>query len=217
LKIAVFVSGKGSNLQAILNSPELKDLVEVKAVISDKINCAAFLIAQRHSIPTYSLGSPKSHKTPQNLTDSVNPGAENCIRYDELPDLLVQFNIDLIVLAGFLKLIPDSIIKRYKFRIINIHPALLPSFGGKGMYGLNVHKAVFDSSAKVSGPTVHFVDETFDTGKIIVQRCVDISDVSSPEEIAGRVLELEHQVLPFVLKKFAEGKITIVGNRVVVD
>jgi len=84
------------------------------------------------------------------------------------------------------------------------------------MYGLNVHKAVFDSSAKVSGPTVHFVDETFDTGKIIAQRCVDISDAASPEEIAGRVLKLEHEILPFVIKKFAEGKVIVVDKRVIV-
>lgn len=210
MKIAVFVSGRGSNLQAIINSDELKDLIEIKAVVSDKVDCAAFAIARSHSIPTYSIGSPRNGHLPK-------AGSEGLISYRELSELLVQFNVELIVLAGFLKLIPTFLLDQYKFRIINIHPALLPSFGGKGMYGLNVHKAVFDSSAKVSGPTVHFVDETFDTGKIIAQRCVDISDVSSPEEIAERVLVLEHQILPFVIKKFAEGKITIVGRRVVVD
>ncbi len=209
MKIAVFVSGRGSNLQAIINSDELRNLVEIKAVVSDKIDCPAFEIARSHSISTYTIGSLRSEHSPK----VSNIGL---ISYNELSDLLIQFNVELIVLAGFLKLIPDYIINRYKFRIINIHPALLPSFGGKGMYGLNVHKAVFDSSAKVSGPTVHFVDETFDSGRIIAQRCVDISEVSSPEEIAEKVLKLEHEILPFVIRKFAEGKITVVGNRVIV-
>jgi formyltetrahydrofolate-dependent phosphoribosylglycinamide formyltransferase len=200
LKIAVFVSGRGSNLKAILTSEELKQLVEVKVVISDKISCPAFQIAESFSIPTYSIGDKAG-----------------CIKYEELIPLLLEFKVDLIVLAGFLKLIPHELIDIFRNRIINIHPALLPSFGGKGMYGSNVHKAVFESSAKVSGATVHFVDYTYDTGNIIAQRCVDISDVKSPEEIAERVIKIEHELLPFVLKKIALGKVSIVNKRVIVD
>jgi len=199
LKIAVFVSGRGSNLKAILNSRETKDIVEVKCVVSDKADCGAFKIAENFSIPTYSIGN--------------KPGY---ISYSELLGILNKSGVELIVLAGFLKLIPVELVSAYKDRIINIHPALLPSFGGSGMYGINVHKAVFESSAKVSGPTVHFVDDTFDTGRIIAQRCVDISDVKSPEEIAQRVLDEEHKVLPFVIRKFAECKIKIENNRVIV-
>jgi len=198
LNIVVFVSGRGSNLQAILNSDLLKDKVEVKAVFSDKISCPAFDISRQRSIEYYSLGE-----------------RENCINYGELVSLLDSFKIELLVLAGFLKLIPNSVISLFKNRIINIHPALLPSFGGKGMYGIKVHEAVFKSSAKVSGATVHFVDETYDTGRIIAQQCVDISDVSSPEEIAARVLKVEHKLLPFVIDKFADGKIKILNERVV--
>ena len=113
-------------------------------------------------------------------------------------------------------MIPSNLLKKFEGKIINIHPALLPSFGGKGMYGLNVHKAVFESSAKVSGVTIHFVDETYDTGKIIAQKCVDISTAKSPEEIASMVLEIEHQLLPFVIKKFAEDKVKRINNRVIV-
>ena len=200
MKIAVFVSGRGSNLKAILTSEELKQLVEVKVVISDKISCPAFQIAESFSIPTYSIGDKAG-----------------CIKYEELIPLLLDFKVDLIVLAGFLKLIPHELIDIFRNRIINIHPALLPSFGGKGMYGSNVHKAVFESSAKVSGATVHFVDYTYDTGNIIAQRCVDISDVKSPEEIAERVIKIEHELLPFVLKKIALGKVSIVNKRVIVD
>ena len=199
MKIAVFVSGRGSNLQAILNSQNDQSKFEVKAVFSDKLDCAAFEIAKGRAIAAFSLGNK-----------------EGCVGYDSLSNLLAELEIDLIVLAGFLKLVPEEIVERYQNKIINIHPALLPSFGGKGMYGIKVHKAVFESSAKVSGATVHFVDLTYDTGRIIAQRCVDISDVKSPEEIAERVLKIEHQILPFVVAKFAEDKIKIENNRVII-
>ena len=197
MKISVFVSGRGSNLKAIINSPELKNKVEVALIISDKVFCPAFEIAKKYSIPHYTLG--------------IKQGG---IEIDELLNLFDRNNIELIVLAGYLKIIPSEITNRYKNQIINIHPALLPSFGGKGMYGMKVHKAVFDSSCKVSGATVHFVDENYDTGKIIAQRCVDISDAQSPEEIAARVLEVEHQLLPAVIKMFIENRIWFKNGRV---
>lgn len=197
MKISVFVSGRGSNLNAIINSPELKNKVEVALIISDKVFCPAFEIAKYNSIPHFTLG--------------IKQGG---IEIDELLNLFDKNNIELIVLAGYLKIVPIEITNRYKNRIINIHPALLPSFGGKGMYGIKVHKAVFDSSCKVSGATVHFVDETYDTGKIIAQRCVDISDVKSPDEIAARVLEVEHQLLPAVIKLFNENRIRFENGRV---
>jgi phosphoribosylglycinamide formyltransferase 1 len=200
LNIAVFVSGRGSNLKAILDSPDLTELVKIKAVFSDKLNCPAFDIARSHSIPVYSLGQK-----------------EGCLPFSELTGVLKTHLIDLIVLAGFLKLIPEEIVEEYKFRIINIHPALLPSFGGSGMYGNRVHEAVFNSSVKVSGATVHFVDNTYDTGIIIAQRCVDISDVRSSEEIAERVLETEHFLLPYTIKKIAQNKINRTGGRVIVE
>ncbi len=200
LAVSVFVSGRGSNLRAILDSPELKNLVEVKAVVSDKLNCPAFDIAKKFSIPVYSVGKKAGF-----------------VSFDEINSVLIEFKIDLIVLAGFLKLIPENFISSFSNKIINIHPALLPSFGGPGMYGMNVHRAVFESSAKVSGATVHFADESFDTGRIIAQRCVDISDVKSPEEIAERVLKIEHQILPFVIEKIALGKVFVDNNRVRVE
>jgi formyltetrahydrofolate-dependent phosphoribosylglycinamide formyltransferase len=199
LKIAVFVSGRGSNLQAILDSPELKTLVTVAAVFSDKSECGAFSLARQHSVQTFTVGLK-----------------EGCINPDQLLQKIIYLEIDLIVLAGYLKLIPADIIEKYQGKIINIHPALLPSFGGKGMYGIRVHQAVFDSSVRISGPTVHFVDSTYDTGKIIAQQCVDISDVQSPEEIAGRVLKIEHKLLPLVIRKIAEGKVKQINNRIIV-
>ncbi len=197
MKIAVFVSGRGSNLQAILDSQAKYKNVEVNAVFSDKTDCGAFQIAESYSIPKFCIGNKSG-----------------CTGYQDLPGLLSELGIEFIVLAGFLKLIPLEIIKKFKNRIINIHPALLPSFGGKGMYGMNVHSAVFNSSAQISGVTIHFVDETYDTGKIIAQKSVDIGDLNSAEEIAERVLNVEHELLPYVVNKFAEGKVVIDGNRV---
>ena len=134
--------------------------------------------------------------------------------YEKLVEQFQLIPIHLVVLAGFIKKIPDYFIEEYENRIINIHPALLPSFGGEGMYGINVHKAVFNSSVKISGATVHFVDKIYDHGKIIDQRKVDISDLKTPEEIAARVLKIEHELLPYVVEKFSENKIIIKDNRV---
>lgn len=197
MKIAVFVSGRGSNLNAILNCSDLKNLIEIVAVISDKKDCKAFKIANEFGIATFILGDGEGKISQQNLAATFN-----------------NLEVEFIVLAGYLKLIPDEVIEYFENRIINIHPALLPSFGGKGMYGINVHRAVFESSAKVSGATVHFVDCSYDTGKIISQKCVDISNVKSPEEIAEKVLEIEHQLLPEVIKAFAQNKIKIESKRV---
>lgn len=200
LRVSVFVSGRGSNLKAILDSPKLKNLVEVKSVVSDKANCTAFELAKRFSIPVYSVGKK-----------------EGFVSFDELIIKLEDFGTELIVLAGFLKLLPENFVRSFNNKIINIHPALLPSFGGSGMFGMNVHRAVYESSAQVSGATVHFVDEAFDTGKIIAQRCVDISKANSPEEIAEKVLKIEHQILPSVIEKIALGKIFVDNFRVRVE
>ena len=200
MRIAVFVSGRGSNLKAILDYPDLKNIVEVGAVFSDKTECKAFEIANAYGINTFSVGE-----------------GEGRIKTAIISEIISQLKIDLIVLAGYLKLIPADLIDKYENKIINVHPALLPSFGGKGMYGLNVHRAVFDSSAKVSGATVHMVDKTYDTGRIIAQRCVDISDVKLPEEIAERVLEVEHKILPEVIKTFALNKIKFQENRIIME
>ncbi len=127
---------------------------------------------------------------------------------------LIHLKIDYIVLAGYLKLIGRQIVERFENRIINIHPALLPAFGGKGMYGHHVHQAVFDSGVKVSGATVHLVNSEYDAGPIVCQKSVDISDVKSPEEIAARVLRIEHEIFPQAVKLLVEGKLNVKGKRV---
>ncbi len=190
----MFVSGRGSNLNAILNYPELKEKIVVKWIVSDKYLCKALDLAKEKGIPFYCIDYKKVSE-----------------EYDYLTELFKKDNIELIVLAGFLKLLPSKFVDNFKNRIINIHPALLPSFGGKGMYGMNVHKAVFNSGRNQSGATVHFVDNTYDTGEIIAQGKVDIKDCSSAEEIAGKVLKIEHQLLPDTINKIADGKIKIGG------
>lgn len=195
MNIAVFVSGRGSNLRAIIQSEKLKGLVSLVLVISDKIDCAAFKIAEEFNIETAVAG-------------------KNGITFSELIELLEKKNTGLIVLAGFLKLIPAEFVKHFENRIINIHPALLPSFGGKGMYGHHVHEAVFKSGKKFSGPTVHFVNSEYDRGEIIAQKVVDISSAVSPDEVAALVLKAEHILLPEVVALFAQDKIKILNGKV---
>ena len=199
MNIAVFVSGRGSNLEAILVSAELKGLCNVSVVCSDKLDCQAFQIAKQNNIPFFSVS-----EFPKN----------GFVTFQELQGIFAEKEIELIVLAGFLKLMPKEFVRSFSFKIINIHPALLPSFGGKGMYGIRVHEAVFKSSAKVSGATVHFVNENYDEGLIIDQAVVSIADVQSAEEIAQRVLKLEHQLLPSVIAKIAQRRVEIKNNRV---
>jgi len=198
LNIAVFVSGRGSNLKAIYEKVS-KDKVRICAVVTDRNDCGAVQFSIENKIPVYILNSVNESTT---------------FSYEKIVEQFKLIPVHLIVLAGFLKKIPDFLIEEYENRIINIHPALLPSFGGKGMYGLNVHKAVLNSSAKISGATIHFVDKIYDHGKIIDQRTVDISDLKTPEEIAARVIKIEHELLPYIVEKFSENKIIISNDRV---
>lgn len=200
INIAVFVSGRGSNFKAICQKVP-KEKINICAVVSDKKDCPAINFASEMQFPVFFVSAKEK---------------DGFISYSDLINELKKRSVNLIVLAGFLKKIPDEFVDAFENKIINIHPALLPSFGGKGMYGMNVHLAVFNSSAKVSGATVHFVDKIYDNGKIIAQKAVDIENVKSPEEIANKVLEIEHELLPFVVEKFADNKIKIDNNRVLI-
>jgi formyltetrahydrofolate-dependent phosphoribosylglycinamide formyltransferase len=190
INLAVFVSGRGSNLRALVNRfKQIENAPRIKYVISDKSNCPALEFAEENGIETLSVSSKSSHKH---------------ILYDELVQILNDNEISLIVLAGFLKKIPDSFIDNFKGKIVNIHPALLPKFGGKGMYGMNVHRAVFESKSEFSGATVHYVDKIYDHGEIIEQISVPVAGMKSPREIADAVLEVEHDLLPKAVLKVAE-------------
>ncbi len=194
-RICVFASGRGSNLQAIIDAIKKGKLnCEIVFVLSNNSDSGALEIARQNNIPAFHLSEKKFHKENFELS---------------LLDLLEQFQPDLIVLAGYMKLVPVSVIEKFRNRIINIHPALLPKFGGKGMYGMNVHEAVFAAGEKVSGVTVHLVNEKYDEGKILYQEQIDISDCNSPEEISSKVLKLEHRLYPEVIQNIIEGKISL--------
>jgi formyltetrahydrofolate-dependent phosphoribosylglycinamide formyltransferase len=178
----VLVSGGGTNLQALLDSLHNSPIARVARVISNRPEAGALDRARRAAVPTIVLKDPAdSHEMLTALRDA-----------------------QLVVLAGYLKLVPLEVVGRFRRRMINIHPALLPDFGGPGMYGHRVHEAVLASGAKESGATVHFVDEVFDHGKIIAQERVPILDGDTPKSLAARVLEAEHRLLPRVVLELAQ-------------
>ncbi|MFQ5822450.1 MAG: phosphoribosylglycinamide formyltransferase [bacterium] len=201
LKVGVLASGRGSNLKALLKAIERGELfAEIVLVVSNKADAGVFTIASEYDIPTLHLSQEKFSSTEE---------------FDRaLLSALNQHQVEVIALAGYLKKISSTIIRAYKYRILNIHPALLPSFGGKGMYGIKVHQAVLDYGCKVSGVTVHLVDEEFDTGPPILQRCVPVNQDDTPESLAARVLEVEHKIYAEALQLFAERRIDVQGRKV---
>ena len=182
VRVAVLVSGGGTNLQALLDALHDSPLARVARVISNRPDAGALARAGRAGVPTTVLRDPGD---PAELQSAL-AGAE------------------LVVLAGYLKLVHASVVARFRGRMINIHPALLPDFGGPGMYGRRVHEAVLASGAKESGVTVHFVDDAFDRGEIIAQERVPVRPNDTPETLAARVLEAEHRLLPKVVLQLAK-------------
>jgi len=183
--IVVFASGSGTNFQAIIDSVrDGKINASISGLIASKTGIGAIGRAENSGIPYHVLPS-------ENQNDFE----------DQLLAKLTEWQPDLIVLAGFLKKIPTSIIDRYKDRIINIHPSLLPKFGGKGFYGMNVHRAVIEAGEKQSGCTVHYVNEQYDRGDIICQKMVPVTEDDTPETLAKKVLIEEHKLLPEVITK----------------
>lgn len=188
LRIAVLVSGSGSNLQSIIDAVENHTLTsKIVGVISNKEDAFGLERARTHHIPAY----------------FINPKEEG---YDEkLLARLQEDQVDLVVLAGYLKIVDANLIKAYRGRVINIHPSLLPKFGGKGYYGIRVHEAVLAAGESESGATVHFVDEGVDTGKTILQRTVPVYETDTPQLLQQRVLhEVEHKILVEAIKKLEE-------------
>jgi len=197
LKLCVLASGRGSNLRAIINAQKKGRIrSKVRLVISNNSDSDALRSARAFNIPGFHLSQKKFNSE----TEFVN----------EFLNILEKFSIDFIVLAGYMKMINPEIIRKYKNRIINIHPALLPDFGGKGMYGIHVHEAVISSGVKTTGVTVHFVDEIYDHGAILLQKKVKVKDGDTPEVLQKRVLRTEHKIYPEAIKlletKKVEGK-----------
>ena len=203
LRVAVLVSGGGTNLQAIIDAVENGTITntQIVGVISNNKNAFALERAGRHGIPAQCI-SPKDFETRDEF---------NRVFLDKVNEL----KADLIVLAGFLVVIPEMMIREYRNRIINIHPSLIPSFCGTGFYGLKVHEAALERGVKVVGATVHFVDEGTDTGPIILQKAVYVEEGDTPEILQRRVMEqAEWKILPQAINLIANGKVQIVDGKV---
>jgi phosphoribosylglycinamide formyltransferase 1 len=201
MNIAVFASGRGSNFQAILNAIQNHVLpAHVCVVISNNSSAGALELALAHGIPALHL--------------SRRQFATEDAFVEQLLGTLKQYNAGLLALAGYMKKLPPRIVQEYRNRILNIHPALLPSHGGPGMYGMHVHTAVLASGAAVSGATVHLVDEEYDRGPIVMQKTVPVKPGDTPELLAERVLAIEHEIYPLALKAFVEGRVRIKGQTV---
>ncbi len=196
LNIAVLVSGGGTNLQAIIDAVENNSLpnVNISCVISNRKDAYALTRATEHNIPALCI-RPKDY-------------ADREAYSEQMIKTLSEYGIDLVVLAGFLVVLPASLVKAYEGRIINIHPSLIPSFCGDGFYGLKVHEAALQRGVKVTGATVHFVDDGTDTGPIILQKAVYVEENDTPEILQKRVMEsAEWIILPEAIRLIAEGKV----------
>ena len=204
LRVGVCVSGGGTNLQAIIDKVENGTITntELCVVISNNAGAYALERAKAHKIPAICI-SPKDYESREAFNEAFL-------------DTVDSYHLDLIVLAGFLVVIPPKLVERYANRIINIHPSLLPSFCGTGNYGLTVHEHVLARGVKVTGATAHFVDEGTDTGPIILQKAVAVEDDDTPKSLQLRVMEqAEWEILPEAINLIANDKIEVKDGRVI--
>ncbi|MDR1550718.1 MAG: phosphoribosylglycinamide formyltransferase [Hungatella sp.] len=195
LKIGILVSGGGTNLQAVLDAIDCGRITnaEVKVVISNNRNAYALERARNHGIEAFCI-SPGDFQEREEF-------------YEALLSKIDQYCLDLIVLAGYLVAVPAAMIQKYRNRIINVHPSLIPSFCGKGYYGIKVHEAALARGVKVTGATVHYVDEGMDTGPILLQKAVEVREGDTPEILQRRVMEeAEWQILPDAIQLIANGQ-----------
>lgn len=198
MRLAVFASGEGSNFGALIRAARRQELGATLALlVTDREEAGAISRAQDAGIPHVML-LPRPAET----------------FGERLLATLKRFQIEGIVLAGYLRHIPAEVIHAFPNRILNIHPSLLPAFGGHGFYGMRVHKAVLAYGCKISGATVHLVDEHFDTGPVVLQDAVPVLDSDTPETLAARVLSLEHELLPAAVRLLASGQLRVEGRRV---
>ena len=205
LKVVVLVSGGGTNLQAIIDAVSGGTITntEIVGVISNNKNAYALQRAKNAGIESVCV-SPKDFASRAEFNQ-------------ELLNVVDGFGADLLVLAGFLVVIPEIMIEKYRNRIINIHPSLIPAFCGTGFYGLKVHEAALEKGVKVVGATVHFVDEGTDTGAIILQKAVEVEEGDTPEVLQRRVMEqAEWKILPRAIDYIANGKVEVVEGKVII-
>ena len=203
MRIAIFASGNGSNAESVMRaSREGRLEADVELVLSNNPKAGVLEKAQAYEVKHSVIES-----------SDFNSDAEYVKTVSELLD---AEKINFIALAGFLKMIQPELIERYNNRITNIHPALLPSFGGRGFYGKRVHEAVLAAGCKVSGVTVHLVDKEYDRGPIVAQACVPVLDDDTPDTLAERVLIEEHKIYPDALQLFAENRVVVNGRKVTI-
>ncbi|MDQ3019880.1 MAG: phosphoribosylglycinamide formyltransferase [Bacteroidota bacterium] len=206
MNICVFASGAGTNFQAILDSINKGYLnSKVSLLITNNSTCGAVDIAKKNSIDHL------------HISRKIFPGLPDNKYSEMLLTSLKKYEIDFIVLAGYMKMLETVVLNKYKNKIINTHPALLPSFGGKGMFGINVHKAAIASGVKVSGITIHLVDENYDEGKIIFQKCCDVDFDDDEFSLQKKIQKMEHKYYPEIIKKFEEEKVEILNGKVKVN
>ena len=195
VKIGVLISGGGTNLQAVIDGCENKSINgEVKIVISSKSEAYGLERAKKNNIK------------------AICEKEE-----DRIIEILKENEVELVILAGYLKIVSPKLVDAYRNKIINIHPSLIPACCGKGYYGEKVHQGVINYGAKVTGATVHFVDEGADTGPIIMQKTVEVKQDDDAKKLAARVLEVEHEILTKSISMFCENKITVQGRRVYIN
>lgn len=202
LKIGVLISGGGTNLQSLIDKIH-GQTGEIAVVVSNKADAYGLTRAQKAGIPTQ-------------VVLEKDCGDVEAFNGKILEELQAK-GVELVVLAGFMRIITPAFVAAYPNKIVNIHPALIPAFCGPGYYGMHVHNAVYEYGAKVSGATVHFVNEEADAGPIIAQRTVDIAGDDLPETIQKKVLKIEHELLPWVVEKCCLGKVHVSGRHVVVE
>lgn len=193
VRIAAFASGQGSNLRAVdawlREQPDPP--AHIALCVSNNPDPGVFAYTRSHEIPSIRLSPNMYPDSPEEYADALDR-------------LLEEHGIGMILLAGYMRKLPPTIVQKYRGRILNVHPALLPKFGGKGMYGLHVHTAVIEAGEKESGATVHLVDEEYDTGSILARNVVPVLEEDTPESLATRVLAAEHYLLPRVVARGAE-------------
>lgn len=201
VKIGVLISGSGTNLQSLIDNINNNSIDgEITVVISNKKDA-------------YGL-----ERARQNNIDAVYVNQKNYDNFEQFNDAIIEelkdHGVELVVLAGYLKILSSKFIEEFRNRIINIHPSLIPSFCGKGFYAIKVHEAVIDYGVKISGATVHFVDEGADTGPIIIQEAVEIESYDTADTLQQKILIIEHKILPLAVKYYCSGRIQISGRKV---
>ncbi|RQD70999.1 MAG: phosphoribosylglycinamide formyltransferase [Tindallia sp. MSAO_Bac2] len=202
VRVAVLISGGGTNLQALMDAVDADKLkIDICLVISSRKDAYGIKRAENAGIPVKCLSEIHGQKKSEE---------------EIMLEWLAEEKISLVVLAGFIRKIPEAVVKAYENRIINVHPSLIPAFAGAGYYGEKVHQAVYRRGVKLTGATVHFVNEGMDEGPIIMQEAVKLTGKESPEEISKKVLKIEHQILPKAVDLFVRRQLSVENGRVII-